>query len=63
MRLYFRAQSSLVDPIWARQFEDELFVGFRERVLHDTKGQPTVDLDGVLSLCGGFDTVDSTKSV
>ncbi|XP_015161080.1 uncharacterized protein [Solanum tuberosum] len=45
---YVDAQSSLLDRIRSRQFEDEDLVGLRDRVLGGDTGMATLDLDGVL---------------
>lgn len=39
---------SLVEQIWARQFQDESLVGLRDRVLQGVSGEATIDSDGVL---------------
>ncbi|XP_015161079.1 uncharacterized protein [Solanum tuberosum] len=45
---YVDAQSSLLDRIRSRQFEDEDVVALRDRVLRGDTGLATLDLDGVL---------------
>ena len=48
---YVDAQSSLLDRIRSRQFEDEDVVALRDRVLGGDTSLATLDLDGVLR-CG-----------
>lgn len=49
---YIRAQSSLVDLIWARQFRDEALVGLKDRAIQGVGGQTTIYLDGILRFDG-----------
>ena len=51
---YVDAQSSLLDRIRSRQFEDDTLVALRDRVLAGDGGQATIDPDGVLKFAGLF---------
>lgn len=47
---FIGAQSSLVDQISAREFEDELLVTIRDRAIQGGDGQSTVDSNEFLDL-------------